>query len=60
MAEILHITFTDADVQSIAEAEGVAPAIAAERAESWAKAIADTATTLINEQLTSVIVHDQP
>jgi hypothetical protein len=58
--EIIRIVFTYEDVDSMAEGLGVDIAVARERADSWADAIADTAMTHINEQLASVIEHDTP
>lgn len=57
---IITITFTDDDVTALAETYGVPTAVALERAEDWAKAIADYATTEISDRLASVIQHDQP
>jgi hypothetical protein len=57
---IITITFTDADVKELAKEYGVDEATAMERAQSWAGAITDTATTLISVQLASVIQHDTP
>jgi len=58
--EIIKIVFTDDDVRSIAEEAGIDVDVALNRAEDWAKALTETATGGINEQLYSVIVNDQP
>jgi hypothetical protein len=58
--DVIVIRFTAADVRSIARDRGIALPVATERAMNWASAIADTATALINDQLASCIIHDQP
>lgn len=58
--EIIHIIFTYNDVDEIADELGVPIETARERAGEWARSISDTATSLISEQLTSVIEHNTP
>jgi hypothetical protein len=57
---ILELRWTGEDVAAIAEEHGVKRDVALERARSWAKHIGETASTMVNEQLTAAIVHDQP
>ena len=58
--EILKIVFSEDDVRSMAELAEVDFDVAMDRATEWGRHIADTATQLINEQLESVIKHNQP
>lgn len=58
--EIIKILFTNEDVRAFAESANIDFDTAMERAENWAKHIAETATQLVNEQLESVIKFDQP
>jgi hypothetical protein len=60
MVELLRIVITDRDVQGLAEELGVGPELAMDRAQGWLKAIGETASTLINQQLASVVEHDNP
>lgn len=57
---MLQITFTNHDVAAIAEEVEVPLDVAMERAWEWLSHIGDTATSLINEQLTSAIKSGQP
>ena len=58
--EIIKIVFTEDDVRGMAELAEVDFDVAMDRVSEWGRHIADTATQLINEQLESVIKHDQP
>jgi hypothetical protein len=60
MVELLRIVITDGDVDDLTEELGVDPDLAMDRAQAWLKAIGETASTLINQQLASVIQHDTP
>jgi hypothetical protein len=60
MVELLRIVITDRDVQGLAEELGVDSELAMDRAHRWVKAIGETASTLINQQLASVVEHDNP
>jgi hypothetical protein len=60
MVELLRIVITDSDVLDLAEELGIDPDVAMDRAQAWLKAIGETASTLINEQLASVVERDQP
>lgn len=57
---LIRISLTEEDVLTIAEEHGVSEEVAIERAESWAKSIQETASSLVNEQLEGAIVGDQP
>jgi hypothetical protein len=56
----ITITITDEDVLDLAEDLGIDNDTALLRAASWGKYIEETAQSLVNEQLASVIEHDQP
>lgn len=53
---LIEITFGEEDGRAIAASSDVAM----ERTEEWAKHIQETATTLCNEQLESVIRTNEP
>lgn len=57
---LISITFSDSDIESIADDTGTPIELARARAEGWAKHIQETATQLISEQLASVIEFDTP
>lgn len=57
---IISINWRVGDVLGMAEEAGVEPAVALERARSWAKGITDTANGLIGEQLSDAVGRDQP
>lgn len=59
-AELIRIVFTTDDVLSMADEAGVPADVAVDRSCRWAGAITDTATSLCNEQLASVVAHDAP
>lgn len=58
--EIIRVVFYDDDIEGLAEELGVDLDVARQRAHSWAGPIANTLIELANEQLASVIEHDQP
>lgn len=58
--ELGHLTYTDADINALADELGVDRGVALDRVNGWERAISDTARGLIKEQLASVIVHNQP
>lgn len=57
---LIEITISEEDVRAVADANGISFEVAMERAEGWAKSIEDTATSLCNEQLSSVIRTNEP
>jgi hypothetical protein len=60
MVELLRIVITDRDVHGLAQELGVDPDVAMDRAQAWLTAIGETASSLINQQLASVVEHDTP
>lgn len=58
--EIIKIIFTDADVRTMAELAGVDEEVALDRAEDWARHITETASTMVGEQLASVVSENAP
>jgi len=58
--KIIEISFSELDVQAIAEESGIDLELAIDRAQSWAAAISDRAVELINEQLSNAIVGNFP
>ena len=59
-SELIHIIFSEADVEYMAEDAGIDLDIALERARNWAKYVEETASTLINEQMFNIVADDQP
>lgn len=58
--EIIRIIWSSEDVRYMAEEAGVPFDVAMERARSWGKHIAETASDMCGQQLQSVIELDQP
>ena len=58
--EIIRIVWSSEDVRYMAEEAGVPFDLAMERARSWGKHIAGTASDVCGEQLQSCIESDQP
>ena len=57
---LISLRFTSDDVASMAENADVPYDIALERADEWAKHVGETASTLINEQMASIVKHNTP
>lgn len=58
--EVIRVVFTREDVADIAADNEIELEIALHRAYEWSNAIEQTATELVNTQLQSVIISNQP